>query len=418
MPYFFPLLVLLLAAASQADPPAVRTGAEVLAAEGFERLGGMRVGLVTNHTARVGEAHLADLLAAAPGSLPRPVGVGLAALFAPEHGLRGQEEAGADIRDGVDEATGAPVFSLYGEARAPTPAMLEGLDVLVFDMQDVGARFYTYVSTMGLAMAAAARAGLPFVVLDRPNPLGGEMVSGFVMEEAHASFVGMYPIPIQHGLTVGEMAKMIAGEGWLPGLERLDLRIVEMAGWRRAMRWPETGLPFLPPSPNIPDVETALVYPGTGLIEGTAASDGRGTEAPFLLVGAAWADAPALADTLNARGLAGVRFEAARFTPRSIPGRAASPKGEGAEQQGVRLVVTDAAAFRPVEVGVHVLHALHGQRPGGASFFQPGWLARLAGTERLRRMLERGASPEAIIASWAGEVAAFEQARRPYLLYE
>lgn len=389
----------------------VRTGAQVLVDEDFARLAGMRVGLVTNHTARVGDAHLIDCLGAAPN-------VELAALFAPEHGLRGTAEAGAEVRNGVDEATGVPVFSLYGPSKAPPPEALGGLDVLVFDMQDVGARFYTYISTMGHAMQAAAGVGIPFIVLDRPNPLGGEQVAGFVLEPTHTSFVGMYPIPIQHGLTVGELARMIAGEGWLPGLERLDLRIVPMEGWRRAMRWPETGLPFIPTSPNIPDFETALVYPGTALIEGTTASEGRGTEAPFLLVGAAWANAGALADTLNARGLPGVRFEAVRFTPRSIPSRATGPKGEGVEQLGVRLVVTDAAAFRPVEAGVHVLHALNHQRPRGTAFFQHDWLAKLAGSERLQRMLDAGTAPQTIIAAWTDEVAAFERARRPYLLYE
>ncbi len=409
----------------QADT--VRTGAQRLADAEFAALDGMRIGLVTNQTATVdtddgGPPHLIDRLADAPN-------VELAALFGPEHGLRGEAEAGAAVAGGVDAHTGVPVYSLYGSGKKPPPNALAGLDALVFDVQDVGARFYTYISTMGYAMQAAAEAGFPFVLLDRPNPLGGDVVDGFVREDSLTSFVGLHPIPVQHGLTVGELARMIQGERWLPGLDSLDLRVIPMTGWRRAMRWPATGLPFVPTSPNIPDFVTALVYPGMALLEGTTASEGRGTDAPFLTVGAAWADAEALADTLNARGLPGVRFEPARFVPRSIPGRAASPKGEGVEQRGVRLVVTDAQAVRPVEVGVQLLHALYRQQRAQAYFgpgpfeqdttvFLPGWLAKLAGTPRLQRMLEAGARPAQIIAAWTDEVAAFEAARRPYLLYD
>lgn len=407
------LLLVVLATLPAAVHPAVTTGAQRLRDAGFADLDGLRIGLVTNHTARVdtedgGAAHLIDRLHAAPN-------VELAALFGPEHGLRGTAEAGAAVEGGTDPATGVPVFSLYGATRTPPLESLAGLDALVFDMQDVGARFYTYISTMGYAMQAAARAGLPFVVLDRPNPLGGA-AGGFVLEPEHQSFVGMYPVPIRHGLTTGELARMIAGERWLPGLDSLDLRVIEMAGWRRDMRWPETGLPWIPTSPNVPDFETALVYPGAALFEGTAASEGRGTETPFQLVGARWLDAEALADTLRARNLPGVRFEAARFTPRSIPGVAASPKFEGEAVAGVRIVVTGPAAVRPVALGVHLLHAAYHQRPAG--FFDAGWLTKLAGTDRLRRMLEAGASPEAIIAAWQDEVAGFERARAPYLLYE
>lgn len=412
----FVLLWLLIIGA--AVPPraqrVVTTGAQRLVDTGFAALDGMTVGLVANHTARVdttdgGPPHLIDRLAAAPN-------VVLAALFGPEHGLRGTAEAGAAVGGGTDAATGVPVYSLYGSSKKPPPESLAGLDALVFDVQDVGARFYTYVSTMGHAMQAAAEASLPFVVLDRPNPLGGR-VGGFVMEPEHQSFVGRYPIPIRHGLTVGELARMIVAKSWLPGLDSLDLRVVEMAGWNRTMRWPDTGLPWVPTSPNIPDVETALVYPGAAFFEGTTASEGRGTDTPFRLVGAPWLDGAALADTLNARTLPGVRFEPARFTPRSIPGVAAHPRFEGEKIEGVRIIVTDARAVRPVALGVYLLHAVYGQRSPGLDFFDADWLARLAGTQRFQHMLEDGASPEAIIAAWQDEVAAFEQARRPYLLY-
>ena len=393
----------------------VTTGAQRLVDADFAALDSLRVGLVTNHTARVdtadgGPAHLIDRLEAAPN-------VTLAALFGPEHGLRGTAEAGAAVENARDAATGVPVYSLYGATKKPPPESLEGLDALVFDMQDIGARFYTYISTMGYAMQAAAEAGIPFVVLDRPNPLGGR-VSGFVLDPEHVSFVGRYPIPIQHGMTVGELARAIRGEGWLPGPDSLDLRIVELEDWRRDMLWPDTGLPFVPTSPNIPDFETALVYPGVALFEGTGVSEGRGTDTPFRLVGAPWLDGATLADTLNARDLPGVRFEAVRFTPRSIPGVAENPKLEGEETAGVRFVVTDARAVRPVELGVHLLHAAYAQRPPDLDFFNADWLAKLAGTRHLQRMLEAGASPERIIAVWQDEVVRFQEARQAYLLYE
>jgi uncharacterized protein YbbC (DUF1343 family) len=394
-----------------------RTGAQRLVDNGFEDLAGLRVGLVTNQTARVdtadgGPAHLADRLAAAPN-------VTLAALFGPEHGLRGGAEAGAPVQGGRDPATGVPVYSLYGANRKPTPTQLAALDALVFDMQDVGARFYTYVSTMGYVMEAAAEAGLPFFVLDRPNPVG-DRVEGFVMEPAHTSFVGLYPVPVTHGLTVGELARMIKGEGWLPGVERLDLRVIPMEGYTRGMAWEATGLPWIPPSPNVPDVATARVYPGAALFEGTTASEGRGTDAPFLLLGAPWADGASLADTLDGRALPGVRFEAAAFTPRMMPGRAADPKHEGVPLEGVRLAVTDPAAFRPVETGVHLLHAFYHAAPPDERrrFFAIDWLAQLAGTDRLRRMLVDGARPGAVAAAWSDEVEAFRRLRAPYLLYE
>ena len=267
-----------------ASQQAFATGADLLVASGFAALAGKRVGLITNQTGLVGGEHLADLLSKAPG-------LKLAAIFAPEHGFRGKAEAGASVRGGVDAKTGVPIFSLYGATRKPTQVMLRNVDVLVFDIQDVGARFYTYISTMGLAMQAAAAARIPFVVLDRPNPLGGEYVSGFVLEPSLRSFVGQYPIPIVHGLTVGELARMIKGEGWLEGLGALELSVVEMQGWRRSMRWPQTERAWVATSPNIPTFESALVYPGIGIVGEAEVSEGRGTPTPFSLFAAPWLDA-------------------------------------------------------------------------------------------------------------------------------
>lgn len=389
------------------------TGAEGLAASGFAAIAGKRVGLITNHTGLVNGEHLADLLSRAPN-------VKLTAIFAPEHGFRGAAEAGARVRDSVDEKTGAPVFSLYGASRKPTPHMLRNVDVLVFDIQDIGARFYTYISTMGLAMQSAAAAGIPFVVLDRPNPLGGDHVSGFVLEPPLRSFVGQYPIPIVHGLTVGELAQMIKGEKWVEGLDDLELTVVKMqGGWQRSMRWPQTERAWIATSPNIPTFESALVYPGIGIVGETGVNEGRGTPTPFALFGAPWIDTPRMVARLNAVGLPGVRFEMTTYTPRSIPGVATRPRFEGTTINGVRVIITDVARIEPLEVGMHVLSLLVAEaRSRGITrlFGNLGMFHAIAGTRRLHSMLASG-SAAAIIAAWRTEVAQFRTLRARYLLY-
>lgn len=400
-------------AQSSAPSGPVTTGAEALVETGFAALAGKRVGLITNQTGLVGDDHLADLLSKAPN-------VTLAAILAPEHGFRGEAEAGAKVGHGVDARTGAPVFSLYDATRKPTPAMLRSIDVLVFDIQDIGARFYTYISTMGLAMQAAAEARLHFVVLDRPNPLGGDYVSGFVLEPPLASFVGQYPIPIVHGMTVGELARMIKGEKWLSGLDSLDLTVVAIRGWRRSMRWPELRRPWVATSPNIPTFEAALVYPGMGIVGEADVNEGRGTPTPFSVFGAPWLDGARMVERLKALGLVGVRFERADFTPRSIPGVAARPRFEGKPIGGVRLVVTDVARFEPLEAGMHVLATLaDAARARGVAPLIPNlsMFHTLAGTERLYRMLDAGSDGTAIIAAWQAEVERFRARRAQYLLY-
>ncbi len=414
-------LVWLAGCARPAAPPEepaqalVRTGAEVAAADGFAAFSGMRVGLIVNHTSLVGEAHLADLVHAAPG-------VELAALFGPEHGIRGDAVAGAAVADGRDSTTGVPVFSLYGSQRKPTPEQLAGLDALVFDIQDVGARFYTYISTMGLAMEAAAEAGLPFFVLDRPNPLGGLSIEGYIREDGLESFVGQFPIPVTHGMTVGELATMIQGEGWQAGMRDREsrLHVVRMDGWRRGMRWEQLGRAWTPPSPNIPDMDTASIYPGTCFFEALDASEGRGTYAPFRQVGASWADGAALADTLNARGLAGVRFEPIAFVPEPIAAMATSPRFAGDTQHGVRVVVTDPFAMQPVAVGIHMVQAFYAAAPDDVrdGFINSRWMSLLAGTARIEEELEAGRTAEAIVRGWEEDVAAFATQRKPYLLYD
>ncbi len=393
--------------------PSVRTGAQILAAGGFAPLQGKRVGLIANHTSMVGDRHLADLLHEAEG-------VEMAKLFAPEHGIRGTADAGAVIPTETDPATGLVVHSLHGDTLKPTPGMLAELDVLAFDLQDVGTRFYTYISTLGLAMQAAAEAGITFMVLDRPNPLGGNLVEGFTLEMENQSFIGMYPIPATHGMTVGEVARMIQGERLMEGLDSLDLVVVGMEGWRRDMMWPETGLPWIPPSPNIPDFETAVIYPGACFFGSVEGNEGRGTMRPFIQQGTLWGDGEALAAELNARALPGLRFEPVTYTPRSIPGMSTNPRLQDQEVHGIRHVVTDPRAVRPVEAGVNVLHAFWHQAPDSLkpTFFVDRPFRNVTGTAKLHLMIMAGRTPTEIVAAWQPDVQAFLEMRRKYLLYE
>jgi len=397
---------------TQNGSDSLKTGADVLVEQNFEPLYGYRVGIITNHTATSGGRHIVDLI-------HEHESVDVIALFGPEHGIRGDAPAGELIDFETDEATGLPVHSLYGEIRKPTPEMLEGIDLLIFDIQDIGPRFYTYISTMGMAMEAAAENEIGFVVLDRPNPLGGELVEGFVREEGFESFVGYYPIPVTHGLTLGELAIMAKEEGMLDGIDDLELQIIEVENWERGKYWSELNRDWNPPSPNIPDFETALVYPGACFFEGTNASEGRGTQEPFILVGAPWAEAEAIAGDLNGRELPGVRFEPVTFKPESIPGMAMNPKHEGSDVHGVRHVVTDESDLRPVETGIHLLHAFYTYAPENErdNLLDQARLGRLAGTDRLYNMLMDGASASEIIESWSDELQEFDTMRRQYFLY-
>ncbi len=394
-------------------PIAVSTGADLLVKSGFEAIDGQRVGLVVNHTATSGGRHLLDLVHEAEN-------VQLAALFGPEHGIRGDEDAGAHIEDGIDDVTGVPVYSLYGSNRRPTAEMLEGVDVLVFDIQDVGARFYTFIYTMGLSMQSAAEAGIPFVVLDRPNPLGGRRIEGFVRDSVLVSFVSLYPIPVRHGLTVGELAKMVQGEEWLPGLENLDLRVIEMEGWNRDMYWPETGLDWVPTSPNIPTFETALVYAGTCFFEATTASEGRGTSSPFLTVGAPWLDATALVENLEKWEVAGVEFAAGRTTPVSIPGASTNPKLEDVPIQTLNITVTEPDSVRAVSLGLDLVARFYDAAPDSVkdSFFNERWLRLLSGSAQTLDLLKGGMDQAAFEWKWEEEIEAFAQLRKSYLLYD
>ncbi|MSR22219.1 MAG: DUF1343 domain-containing protein [Gemmatimonadetes bacterium] len=380
----------------------VLPGIDVLLRDSLHLVSGRRVGLITNHTGI--DAQVVSSI----DRLARQPGVELVALFSPEHGIRGTAQAGAEVGEERDPGTGLVVHSLYGATLKPTPAMLRGVEVLLFDIQDIGARYYTYVYTMALAMEAAGEQGIPFVVLDRPNPVGGLAVQGNILDPAFASFVGRYPIPMRHGMTPGELARLFQSEFGV----QVDLTVVPVDGWRRSMLFPETGLPWRPPSPNMPSLESALHYPGTCLFEGTNLSVGRGTERPFQRIGAPWLDGEELTRRMSARGIPGVAFHAEVFTP-TAPG---DGKFDGVELRGVRLEVTDPALYDPTRTAVALL--VEARRLSGDAWrWNADQFDRLAGTDRLRFGVEEGRDVPELADGWTEALDAFEGLRRASLLY-
>jgi uncharacterized protein YbbC (DUF1343 family) len=374
----------------------VLTGIDVLRAEGFTTLAGRRVGLVTNHTGRARDgAATIDLLAKAPG-------VTLVALFSPEHGIRGVLDAA--VPSTTDAATGLPIHSLYGQTRRPTAEMLAGIDTLVVDLQDIGTRFYTYMTTMAYVMEEAAARGIRVVVLDRPNPINGFAIEGPSLDAAAVGFTGYLPaMPIRHGMTMGELARLFNGEKKLGA----DLTVVAARHWRRDAWFDETSLPWINPSPNMRTLYAAALYPGIGAFESANISVGRGTDTPFEHVGAPWIDGPRLADALNAQRIPGVRFYPVRFTP-------ASSKFSGEECQGVFIVITDRQSLRPVRVGVELAAALASLFP---TRFEIDAAARLFGSAAGLARLKAGDDPAAIAASWGAAEARWRLLRAKYLLY-
>ncbi len=382
----------------------VTLGLERLVRDERELVAGRRIGLVTNHTGLDRELRpAADLLRAA--------GAGIAAFFAPEHGLRGAVEDEKDVASTVDPRTGVPVHSLYfhrggQEGGGPEPAMLDGLDALVYDIQDIGSRHYTFVATLLHCARSAAAAGLPLIVCDRPNPITGLHPEGNLVAPGCESFLGIAPYPIRHAMTAGELALYFRDE---LGVGR-DVHVVRMAGWRRSMWWEDTGLPFVPPSPSAPGVDMALLYPGTCLLEGTSVSEGRGYTKPYELVGAPWIDGERLAGDLAAAGLAGVLVRPAAFRPFGM-------RYAGEDCEGVQFHVVERDAVRPVALGVRLLATLlrlHGER----MTFRLPHFDRLAGSEVLRRDLLAGRPAEEILADWNAELASFLPVRARHLLYE
>jgi uncharacterized protein YbbC (DUF1343 family) len=385
----------------------MRLGSERLIAS--RRLNGLRVGVLANpasidHDFR----HVVDRLATSSDWR-------LAAIFGPQHGFQ------SDLQDNMiesphtkDARRNVPVFSLYSETREPTPEMLDLIDVLVVDIQDVGARIYTFIYTMANCLRAAARKGLPVIVCDRPNPIGGMAIEGPMLEKGYESFVGQFPIPMRHGMTVAELARLFNERHGIGA----ELEVVPMEGWSRDMYWDETGLPWVMPSPNMPTLDTAIVYPGTVLFEGTMLSEGRGTTRPFELIGAPWLDGELLAERMNRAALSGVHFRPATFEP-------TFQKHAKATCGGCQIHVTSRQAFESVQVGVSLMRECYGLAPDRFKWRDPPYeyehdqmpIDILAGSPTLRQQIEQQVPLADIAASWHPGETDFAEARRPYLLY-
>jgi uncharacterized protein YbbC (DUF1343 family) len=374
----------------------VLTGLDVLVRDGFSPLHGRRVGLITNHTgvSRDGRGNVQLLM--------ESEAVQLVALFSPEHGFEGKLEL-PRIDDATDAQTGLKIHSLYGQTRRPTPEMLEGIDTIVFDIQDIGTRFYTYISTMGEAMQVAAEHGIRFVVLDRPNPLGGEIVSGPVLDDGQQSFVGFHTLPVQHGMTAGELARMLNAELDL----ELELQVIPCEGWSRSMTYDQTGLMWVNPSPNMRSLTQAVLYPGVGLLETTNLSVGRGTDTPFEMVGAPWIDAQQWATALNASQLPGVTFLPRQFRPDSS-------KFAGELCGGVTIMLTDWSRFDSLRTGLTMAVTLRRLYPD--SWDSAGYL-RLLASRAVHQAVQAGEDPEGIIDRYQEELREFHERRTRYLIY-
>jgi len=375
----------------------VKTGIDVLAAGHFAALAGKHVGLITNSSGRAGDgSRTIDLLQHAPG-------VKLVALFSPEHGLEGSASEGAKVDSSRDAATGLPIYSLYGDTQRPSAQMLEGIDTLVFDIQDVGARFYTYITTMGYCLEAAGKKGIEFYVLDRPNPINGAEVDGPVLDPDLRSFIGYFPMPIRHGMTVGELAEMFNGENHL----NAKLHVIKMEGWERTDWFDETGLAWINPSPNLRNLTEETLYPGVCLLEGANVSVGRGTDTPFEMVGAPWIDGRALAALLNNKKIQGVRFLPMDFKP--LSGIFA-----GEVCHGVQIVLIDRQALEPTEMGVELLTTLWRLSPQNLKL--DGTL-NLVGSRKVLESIRSGESPSRIWYDWQEPLETFKKVRARYLLY-
>ena len=372
------------------------TGIDVLELENFSALRGKSVGLITNQTGVDAQGRRTiDVLAKAPG-------LKLVAIFSPEHGVTGNVDA-PSVADATDAATKLPIYSLYGATRRPTPEMLKDIDALVFDVQDAGVRFYTYVTTMAYCMEEAAKNHVAFFVLDRPDPIGGEVIEGPMLDRSRTSFVGYFPMPVRYAMTMGELAQMFNAENKIGA----ELRVVAMKNWARSEAYDRTGLRWIAPSPNLRTVNEAFLYPGIEILQAAGVSVGRGTEAPFEIFGAPWIHGGDLAAVLNARKFPGVSFAPAQFTPTEAP-----YKGQGCE--GVTITLTDEVELRPMLMGMTIADMLHRMYP---EQFHVEKMMELLGSEATVERVEKGVRPAEIVAGWANELDSFREMREKYLLY-
>lgn len=394
-------------ASNRAVRPRVRPGLEVWIERGFAPLAGKRVGLITNPTGVTSDLRSAiDVLHASNK-------IRLAAVFGPEHGARGDVFAGKQVANTVDEKTGLPVYSLYGKTHKPTPDMLKGLDALVYDLQDNGCRSYTYISTMGEAMEAAAEAGIDFVVLDRPNPLGGHRIEGRIHDLKKVSAVGRYPIPYLYGMTCGELARMINGAGWLRNGVKCRLHVIPLDGWKRDMLFEDTGLPWVMTSPHVPTAATAAMYAASGILgELAVVNEGVGYTMPFHLFGAPWLDGEKLAADLTARQLAGVRFRPLHYTPYYY-----TFKDQNCS--GVQVYITDPDAVELTAIQFHVMDYVRKHHPDRKLFGgkRDDMFDKVSGGDVIRRAFVEGRRIEDILSLWREGVETFRERRKPYLLY-
>ncbi|NQV37011.1 MAG: DUF1343 domain-containing protein [Candidatus Marinimicrobia bacterium] len=384
------------------DIAEVRTGLDVLLSDSLHIIQGKSIALVTNQTGidQNGTPNYERLM-----NLDN---INLKVIFSPEHGLFGEAAAGEKVSYGVHEIELPTVISLYGKNRKPTSEMLKDVDIILYDIQDIGARFYTYITTCGLVMEAAGELGIPVVILDRPNPIRGDRIEGPILNKEYQSFVGYYPIPIQYGLTIGELAQMIIGENWIDS--KPTLSVVQVEGWTRQLWFDETTLPWVLPSPNIPDLETAIVYPGMCLIEATNVSEGRGTLHPFQQFGAPWIDAKILSQALNKKRLPGVVFSPISFTPTTIPGMANNPKYENELCHGIEIHITDRNQYQSILVGISIISTIDELYPEDITFNEK-WFAKLWGSDSWKDALQNIDS-ETILYD-----TNFDELRNKYILY-
>jgi len=388
----------------------VKTGDEVFIEKYLGMIKGKRVGIITNQSGTLQNGkHIVDIFASLAD-------VKVVAIFAPEHGIRGVIPAGKTVDDSVDEKTKIPLYSLYGKITKPTPEMLRGIDVLIYDIQDVGARFYTFISTLDLTLEAAAENNIKYIVLDRPDMLRADLVDGPVLDDSLRSFIGIQLIPSVYGMTPSELATMINDEHWLKNGVKANLTVIKMENYERKMWYDETGLKWITPSPNLPNMNAVENYPGLVLLEGTNISEGRGTEYPFENIGAPFIDSQKLIYLLEQQQLPGVRFEPIDFTPHSLP-RASEPKYDGTLCHGIKITVTDRNIFEPVKMGVTIIWAIHKLYPDSLRF-RDTVFDRLSGTKQVRLVLMSGDSPKTIFSKWNDGIENFLKIREKYLIYK
>ncbi len=411
MVLIFILMIILPGRTDEKNPP-IKLGLDVLMEERLDLLKEKKVGVITNQTGVDSKGNfIIDLLK----NLPQ---IKLVAIFGPEHGIRGQIEGGLTITTDKDEKTNVPIYSLYGDTQKPTVDMLQGIDVLLFDIQDVGSRFYTYISTMSLCLEAAAENNVHFVVLDRPNPITGTMVEGPVLDVKYRSFVGIQPIALRHGMTVGELALMFNEQGWLANSVKAHLTVIKMKNWHRENYYDELGLKWIKPSPNMPSAMAALLYPGLGLLETCNVSEGRGTDKPFINIGAPWLDNVALKKSLEKINLPGIEMDTTSFVPVDMPGAAMNPKYEGELTKGLIFNITNARIFRSVPFGINLICEIKKRHPDQFKWRSEQSVRKLFGNHQTPQAISENKSAEMVCQTYQQELAAFKRLRQKYLLYE